>query len=370
MPRQSKGSVGVEANEGRLRLRLPRHLYGGKQVYLYLNLPDTEFSRESAKHTAREIERDIFFDNFDPSLEKYKPKKFDPPTPKQLPVQPDLEELWQNYSAFKAKSLSPSSLKDFRKTANHIQRLPTKSLIDAQAIASHLTTSLSADAAKRVLIQINACCTWAIDCELITDNPFQGKASKIKVYKNRKINPFTKEERDLIINGFQSQPIHQHYAALVQFFFLTGCRTSEGVGLLWRHIDSEITTISFQEVVVDGRRNQTTKTHKSRKFPINRELRRLLLGIRPTVVYTECPVFTDKKGNLVRPNNFLRRHWQPVVKALGISYRPQYNTRHTFITLCLEAKVPIAQVAAWVGNSPRIILEHYAGLIRCEVPEL
>lgn len=365
-----KGCVGIESNQGRLRLRLPRQLYGGKQVYLYLGLADTPLNREAAGHTAYEIERDIFYSKFDPTLKKYKPPTFQPPIEKEAVNQPDLTELWQGYADFKAKTLSPSSLKDFRKTANHIQRLPTRSLLDAQAIANHLSKTLSADATKRVLTQINACCAWAVDCELITNNPFLGKASKIKVRTNQKINPFTREERDLIINAFLSDLNHQHYAALVQFFFFTGCRTSEAVGLLWRHIDPGITTISFQEVVVDGKRNVTTKTHKSRKFPINEKLRRLLVNIRPAVAQADHPVFVDKHGNLVRPNNFLRRHWQPVIKSLSISYRPQYNTRHTFITLCLEAKVPIAQVAAWVGNSPRIILEHYAGLTRSEVPEL
>ena len=47
-----------------------------------------------------------------------------------------------------------------------------------------------------------------------------------------------------------------------------------------------------------------------------------------------------------------------------------YNTRHTFITLCISAGVPISDIASWVGNSPEIILKHYAGLTKTEVPEL
>jgi hypothetical protein len=41
----SKGSVGVETFQGRLRLRLPRQLFGGKQKYLTLGLPDTDTNR-------------------------------------------------------------------------------------------------------------------------------------------------------------------------------------------------------------------------------------------------------------------------------------------------------------------------------------
>ncbi|MEG4320172.1 MULTISPECIES: hypothetical protein [unclassified Microcoleus] len=37
----SHGSVVVATREGRLRLQLPRHLYGGEQKYLSLGMPDT-----------------------------------------------------------------------------------------------------------------------------------------------------------------------------------------------------------------------------------------------------------------------------------------------------------------------------------------
>jgi integrase len=150
--------------------------------------------------------------------------------------------------------------------------------------------------------------------------------------------------------------------------FATGCRTSEAIGLTWQHVSPDLTAITFAEVVVEGVRSKSTKTHKIRKFPVNENLRELLLSIRVNEVPI-APVFTDKQGNLVRANNFLRRHWQPLIKSLPIAYRPQYNTRHSFITECLNAKVPISQVAAWVGNSPEIILKHYAGLVSSEVPD-
>ena len=218
-----------------------------------------------------------------------------------------LTTLWEAYTAFKIKSLSPSSLKDFRKTRNHISRLPTQSLKEARQIASHLRETLSADAARRALMQISACCSWAVDNDLIEDNPFAGKISKVKASKNHKINPFTAGERDLIIEAFIASDHHRHYANFVKFLFATGCRTSEAVGLCWHHCDAELKFISFQEAVVDGKRQLQTKTHKSRRFPINDSLRELLTEIKiGTLAKTSAasqlaqPVFTDQ-GNLVRP---------------------------------------------------------------------
>jgi hypothetical protein len=45
-------------------------------------------------------------------------------------------------------------------------------------------------------------------------------------------------------------------------------------------------------------------------------------------------------------------------------YLPQYNCRHTFIKTTLEAGVTVVQVAKWAGNSPEIIMKHYAGTTR------
>lgn len=370
MARKPKGSVGIESFKGCLRLRLPRHVFKGQQKYLYLGLSDTKMNRKLAEAKVQQIQSDIFFERFDPTLERYKPPSYPlSPKPDKTP-QLTLGLVWEKYTQFKVKTLSPSSLKDFRKVANHIKRLPTQSLEDAKEIANHLLDTLSLDAAKRTLTQLSACCDWAVDRGLVTKNPFAGMTKRLRLRKKLTINPFTVQERDAIIKAFEEFPQHRHYAAFVKFLFFTGCRTSEAVGLQWQHIDLAMTFVTFQEAVVEGRRHATTKTHKIRKFPINQTLKDLLTEIKPPAPHPNAPVFTDSMGNLVRPNNFLRRHWQPVVNSLSIAYRPQYNTRHTFITLCLEAKVPVSQIAAWVGNSAKVIWEHYAGLIRSEVPDL
>lgn len=51
-------------------------------------------------------------------------------------------------------------------------------------------------------------------------------------------------------------------------------------------------------------------------------------------------------------------------------YLPQYNTRHTFITLCLEEGIPDKDIARWVGNSRAVVNQSYAGHnAYLEVPE-
>ena len=361
--KQSKGSVGIENNNGRLRLRLPRQLFGGKQTYLYLGLADTKSNRKVASAKAGIIEADIIFERFDLSLEKYKSPTYKKPEKTEI----DLFDLWSQYTEFKAQTLSHSSLKDFKRIANHIEEFPSQSPAKAKLIAKFCRENFSSDTARRITMQLNACCDWAVSEELIEENLFKNLRQFFKSVTPRSIFPFQVGEMAMINHAFKSNPEHQHYESLVRFFFLTGCRTSEAVALQWQHIADNFEYIYFQDAVVDGIRGKT-KNKKSRQFPINNSLKELLELIK-IQQKSEVSVFTDTQGNLVRPNNFLRRHWQPVVKGLNMPYRPQYNTRHTFITNCLEAGVPVSQIAAWVGNSPRVIWEHYAGFIPSEVPE-
>jgi Arm DNA-binding domain len=66
-----KGSVGVESFRGRLRLRLPRQLFEGRQKYLALGLTDAGIGRKLAEAKAKLIESDIALERFDYTLAKY-----------------------------------------------------------------------------------------------------------------------------------------------------------------------------------------------------------------------------------------------------------------------------------------------------------
>jgi hypothetical protein len=88
--RSSKGSVGIETFQSRLRLRLPHQLYDGKQKYLTLGLEDTLSNRKVAEAKAKQIKSDIVLEKFDYTLDKYRP---DHAKSVDLPKAIDLPEL-------------------------------------------------------------------------------------------------------------------------------------------------------------------------------------------------------------------------------------------------------------------------------------
>ncbi|MBC1270555.1 site-specific integrase, partial [Trichormus variabilis FSR] len=61
------------------------------------------------------------------------------------------------------------------------------------------------------------------------------------------INPFTREERDIIIKAFEESKLYSYYAPLVKFLFFTGCRPSEAIALQWKHISERY--ITFEQAI-------------------------------------------------------------------------------------------------------------------------
>lgn len=390
-----KGTVGVEKFRGKFRLRLPRQIFGGKQKYISTGLEDTPENWKRVQSKAWAIEEDIATGNFDPTLAKYRPQTHLSlaKSCENFIVPLNLNELWEKYTEFKSTQVEETTLRlNFNRVASHINKFPTKLLKDSTKIRDYLVSNNSPYTAKRILMQINACCNWAVKSGLIESNPFPGMVQEIKSPKNSSngvdIDPFTAQERDIIINAFREHPIYHHYTSFVRFLFMTGCRTSEAVALKWKHINSDCSKITFLEAVVSvssQKIRKGLKTEERRDFPCNKSLQSLLLSIRPENYNNEDLVFPSVSGKEINSHTFNAFVWKGSVnkgkRYIGIvqgladegkieRYRSQYQTRHTFITLALENGLDVKDVARLVGNSPEIIYKHYAGRKRdLVVPE-
>lgn len=309
--------------------------------------------------------------------------------PPNTPQPKTLSELWAIYVDNKTATVAISTLKNtYKAISSHLNKLPTQSLEDALEIREYFVNTLKPNTAKKYLSNITNCCDWAVKSGYICNNPFLGLVGEIKATPKQleDIKPFTKEEKEAIIAAFENDIYYSHYAAYVKFLFLTGCRTGEAIALQWKHISPDFKKITFCESYVSGNR-KSTKTKKSRIFPCNHQLQQFLQSIQPRNHHPESLIFPSPEGKEIDAHNFLNRAWKGyknrhghyidgiitrlVKEGLVSEYRPQYNTRHTFITHCLEAGVTVPQVAQWVGSSSEVIMRHYAGItLQLEVPQL
>ncbi|MUG94823.1 tyrosine-type recombinase/integrase [Scytonema sp. UIC 10036] len=401
--------VSIIAHGKSLKLVLPRAwAKDGKQVKVSLGLKDNEDGWREAELIAQQIERDYAQDRLKPLNEyKYDKDKEQKPKLSLIPSNDvQLIELWDKYVNFRANNKQVAEttvILNYQRVSGHIQKNPYKLLSQSHEMFTFLVENNSLKTAKRIITQWNACCHWALTMKYISKNPFEGLAATIKEPKNKKsieeqiedtdfidIDPFTIDEMRKILEAFKNHHKYHHYYSLVKFFFLTGCRTSEAVGLRWRHINNDCSMVTFQEAVVCASGKLITKRLKNqdfRKFPCNKELQNLLLSIKPNIIGEDDRIFKSLTGKTIRADVFNGFVWRGcenkgatyvgIVQQLAEDgaidhYRPQYQTRHTFITLALEKGMEVKDIARLVGNSPEIIYKHYAGsrLESITVPDL
>jgi integrase len=193
---------------------------------------------------------------------------------------------------------------------------------------------------------------------------------------------FTKEERDIIIKAFyESDRQNARQAApLIEFLFLTGCRSGEAFAIEWKDVflGWEKNCIRFSKSYNARLKNiQVPKTGETRIFKSYPKLDNLLLKIKPENANPTDLIFIQQNGNswgvgqvgklwntyeLNHPN---KKYTYPgivteLVNHGAIScYLSPYHTRHTFITLMAQAGANLLLLATACGNSVEVIQRHY-----------
>jgi integrase len=154
---------------------------------------------------------------------------------------------------------------------------------------------------------------------------------------------------------------HKQYYLYVYFLWLTGCRPSEAVALKWENVDLAKNRIKFCENQVNASgtivKKQGTKTVDFRYFPINQELKEIFLVFKNSTGY----VFKNKKGVCIS-QQALNGVWKNLLAVMNLHYRVPYQLRHTMISYHANNDYPIHKLAEIVGNSEKIIKEHYLKL--------
>lgn len=387
----AKGSVRIKNSRGWLQLVFT---FNGRRRYLSLGVTDTKTSRALAQMKAKQIELDIVSGNFDETLAKYKPQAAvsddaDEQGNEKKSAGPDLSELWEKFVEYKRPQCSANTMYYVYGTySKYMKQLPTYNLERAADIRDFAINTFPIESCKRFIVRLNACCKWACQSGLISDNPFEGMSREIKPPKAKRkseegdIFPFTVAERDVIIEALRANTFcnkhsaykHDHYAGYVEFLFLTGCRPSEAIALQWKNVSRDYSTVSFERasiITASGQRMRDgLKTQERRRFPCNAKLKVLLKSSKPEQYASEALVFPGFSGKVLNTASFRKTVWKPVLEGLKIEYRKPYQTRHTFITLALEHGLDAKDVAKLVGNSAEVIYRHYAASKReVAVPE-
>ncbi len=354
MGKNSKGSVAVRSLDGRLRLVWS---HCGKRYYLAVGLDDTPENRTIAEYKAKTIERDLLLDNFDSTLNRYRPQVIDGLT---------ALDLFDRWIAMKRRSVDGKTIEKYQALKSKLTNLlkgRNAELLprDCDRVLRQLSNELQPITLLDRLSILRACWKWGMSQGFVKENAWS--EVKIKVPPKQSPKPFSDSEITRIRDAFKNSAYYSYYSDYVDFLFGTGCRTGEAVGLLWRHVADDFSSVWIGEILTKGKR-KAEKRNKGRIVPLTPFLQAMLKRKAENGKAPDQLVFTAAEGGAIDANNFRNRAWKPILESLGIDYRKPYTTRSTLISHALDQGMNPVEISELVGNRIETLHRHYAGVVR------
>jgi integrase len=368
--------------QARLTSKLGRKTIGlGSNKLQALNIAlliDEEIKRLIA--VGEPIELDALKEISRTEQDKYKAKK---DGNIRLVEKDDIAMLWSNYVDFHVALGTWTEtyiLTTIKTVTSLVKQCPIQKLEKEQELVKWLfsddsrSQKTSKDRLKLIVAAIdwnskqgNISRKWGIEYRDLLESINIKTEKKSSIQDEDDIDIFTVKEVYQILAALRDETYvfkhgtHSQYYKYVYFCWLTGCRPSEAIALKWENVDLIKKRIRFCEGQVNASgkivKKQGTKTGKYRYFPINGEILSLLNSIPDQVGY----VFKNRLGNPIS-QQALNGVWRNLLNAMGIKYRVPYQLRHTMISYHANNDYPIHKLAELVGNSEKIIKEHYLKL--------
>lgn len=185
------------------------------------------------------------------------------------------------------------------------------------------------------------------------------RARKLRLERSPKLQHYDADQRDRAIAAFAG-----HWAQpIVAFLFLTGCRVSEAAGLRWCDVD----LVGRQVTICRGRIGKVITacktSHSQRVIDIPDRLVAILSRLPRSGDHEEL-VFKGRHGkNGVDVHTLRAQVWKPILRKAGLPPLGIHGARHTVATLLLSRGIPVAQVAAHLGDTPRVVERTYAHVL-------
>lgn len=233
------------------------------------------------------------------------------------------------------------------------------------------TTKWSSPGVKRnAITKLSTILKSAMEDGLTPKNP--AESLELPKRKKKEIDPLSLDEANQIIAKMYQ---HEHwpstiYAAYFEFAFFTGMRLSEALALRWDDVDLCKKVVHVRRTVALGKVEERTKTGGERHVLLNdRALHALEFAKQYAerrskgagkILNTPYIFPPSKNSEYVKQTSDLHKQWGPTLLALGVRYRPPYNCRHTYATICLMSGLNPAFIAQQLGHSVQMLLTTYA----------
>lgn len=267
---------------------------------------------------------------------------------------PTIKEACDRFIEYQtSRDLSPDTLRKFKLL---FAELPTQTLVSAvtpsDLDAIFKTWDMAPSSTNKKLERLRSFFNFCVDRHWITRSPAKGMKGKKETAIDKK--PYEPVELEKIawaiplfpIKGIYGEKNRERITAFIAVLRWTGLRIRDVVQLKWTAISGGYITI---------------RAHKNKKLvrlPVHQEIEDALSKL-PT--HTEY-IFWSGEGNPKSCVGDWQRTFRRLDKLAGVHIHA-HRWRHTFAAELLSQGVPVAQVAAILGNTSRIVEKHYSQFI-------
>lgn len=164
-------------------------------------------------------------------------------------------------------------------------------------------------------------------------------------------DPYSQTETDLLLSHTDLGPYKDYF----RLAFGTGARTGELLALTWDDWNGESLWIS--KSIVRGKLQQRTKTNKSRRVVVSKQLTTYLQQM-PRPIHGGCIVSGSTKP--ITNAKPIVKEFKKAHEASGVRFRTgPYPWRHTYISSMLSIGIDLYMVAENVGDRQDTIETFY-----------
>ena len=268
-----------------------------------------------------------------------------------------IQEAWDQFKQERSITLCPTSLtSDYMVVDKWIKACPVTDINQGRQLMTWVLQGSPVKTSRRVAMYVKSLYRWCSneDIGIIEKNPISSFRMPKPPQEDEEIIVIPRQEVPIVLIALEgkTRKPNSNWSAYSEFMLQTAMRTGEVRALKWDDIKENKILVHSNYTLTHGHKN-STKTNKKRWVPLNKRCLEILSilpqqdsYIFPYNRYTYQSYFYDRMKELY--NAELTQH----------RYRP-YDLRHTAISRWIEAQIPVAQVAAWAGNSSEIIWKHY-----------
>ena len=251
---------------------------------------------------------------------------------------------------------------------------------DIKAMINELVAKdLSRNTVRNALCVIRGIFNDAIEGGIVEVNPAArlGRFTRTAKTAEVKGTSLTPAEAEQFLQA--AKEICPEYHPLFLMALRAGLRRGELVAVQWgdiqfgrdEHDANRFTVVQHNYV---RREHTTTKSKKSRRVDMSRELRRVLIELRDKRLLeaflsgkndiSEELVFPSPEGSILDPDNLYHRYFQPVLSKAGLRKIRLHDLRHTFGSLLIQSGASIVYVKEQMGHSSiQVTVDIYGHLI-------